>query len=30
VLREVDGPGAARPAPALARATGNGRSDAAY
>ena len=28
VLREVDGPGAARPAPALAGAAGNGRSDA--
>ena len=30
VLREVDGPGAARPAPALARAAGNGRSDAGH
>ena len=30
VLREVDGPGAARPAPALARAGGNGRSDAGH
>jgi len=28
VLREVDGPQAARPAPALAGAAGNGRSDA--
>jgi Lrp/AsnC ligand binding domain len=30
VLREVAGPGAARPAPALARAPGNGRSDAGH
>ena len=30
VLREVDGPGAARPSPALAKAAGNGRSDAAH
>ena len=30
VLHEVDSPGAARPAPALARAAGNGRSDAGH
>ena len=30
VLREVAGPEAARPAPALARAAGNGRSDAGH
>ena len=29
-LREVAGPGAARPAPALAGAAGNGRSDAGH